>query len=417
MRKRPAASATAIPVILLLTGLHLYPAGGRDGVPTTDRAGDTPSVTEAELGRLLFWDPILSGNRDVACATCHHPDFAYADGVDLSLGAGSVGLGPDRIQVRGTSLPPTQRNSQTVLNTAFNGLDGQTGRRGRRGGRDRIGGDPLDPEFAAVITGDRAPMFWDSRVLSLEAQALEPIKKHEEMRGDAFPEGAALDSVTARLRSTPGYVRLFEAVYGNRGQLDADLIGRALAAFQRSLVAVDSPFDHYMDGDQDALTPQQIRGIEAFRDAGCDECHNGPMFSDFDLHVLGVPENPQLAADDAGDGRFRFRTPSLRNVALTAPYMHNGMLATLEDVLEFYDDGDSQNPNVSDGGRGRRGGNGDEDAVASLDRDFRRVDNMSDREMRDIIAFLEALTDESFDRTVPSSVPSGLQPGGLIAAL
>jgi cytochrome c peroxidase len=151
--------------------------------------------------------------------------------------------------------------------------------------------------------------------------------------------------------------------------------------------------------------------MEEFDDAGCDRCHDGPMFSDFDLHAEGVAEHPLLEDADTGGGRFRFRTPTLRNIALTAPYMHNGMLETLEDVLEFYDDGRSENPNVSNAGRGR-GGRG----LAALDRDFRRVGNMSDRDMEDIVAFLEALTDPDFDRTIPAGVPSGLPPGGALAA-
>ena len=133
------------------------------------------------------------------------------------------------------------------------------------------------------------------------------------------------------------------------------------------------------------------------------------MFSDYDLEAEGVRENPQLSEPDEGAGRFRFRTPSLRNVALTAPYMHNGMLATLDDVLRFYDNGRSENPNVVNG-RGRR----DDRSVARLSRRFRRVDDMSDREMHDIVAFLGALTDEDFDKTIPTRVPSGLSPGGLI---
>ena len=132
------------------------------------------------------------------------------------------------------------------------------------------------------------------------------------------------------------------------------------------------------------------------------------MFSDFDLEAEGVAEHPLLPAPDAGDGRFRFRTPSLRNVALTPPYMHNGMLATLEDVLQFYDNGRSENPNVSND-RGQNGG-----GVARLSRSFRRVDNMSEREMQDITAFLTSLSDTNFDRTIPASVPSGLPVGGFI---
>ncbi|HSA56650.1 MAG TPA: hypothetical protein VLE53_13155, partial [Gemmatimonadaceae bacterium] len=122
-------------------------------------------------------------------------------------------------------------------------------------------------------------------------------------------------------------------------------------------------------------------------------------------------EHETLAEPDTGDGRFRFRTPSLRNVALTAPYMHNGSLASLEEVLRFYDRGRSENPNVADRRR-RDGGDSGSRIRGVLDNDFRGVRDMSEQEMQDIIAFLESLTDSTFDRTVPARVPSGLPPGG-----
>lgn len=137
------------------------------------------------------------------------------------------------------------------------------------------------------------------------------------------------------------------------------------------------------------------------------------MFSDFDEHAEGVREHPALVEPDAGVRNFRFRTPSLRNVALTAPYMHNGTLETLEDVLRFYDRGRSENPNVTRR-RGDRDDDDDDDGMARLSRRFRRVDDMSDDEMRSIVAFLESLSDTSFDNTIPARVPSGLPPGGRI---
>jgi len=366
---------------------------------TTPDAASTPADRSAaeELGRLLFWDPILSGSRDIACATCHHPDFAWADGRELALGTGSVGLGPERTDTTDGAIPVVRRNAPTILNVAFNGLDDN--RRRRRG---------FDGT-AASVDQENAPMFWDNRVRSLEAQALEPIKAFEEMRGTAYPEEEALDAVVARLRAIPEYVTLFDRAFEPDGVITAPRIGQAIAAFERTLVAMNSPFDRFRAGDENALTAAERRGMEEFDDAGCEECHDGQMFSDFDLHAEGVAEHALLETADEGGGRFRFRTPSLRNVALTAPYMHNGVLATLEDVLEFYDEGRSENPNVSNGGRRRGGG------LASLDRDFRRVDNMRDDEIGDIIAFLEALTDPGFDRTIPARVPSGLPPGGNIA--
>ena len=364
---------------------------------TSPAVTPTASTAVEELGRLLFWDPLLSGGRDVACATCHHPDFAYADGRDLSLGAGAVGLGPARVDMSGGRIPVVKRNSPTILNTAFNGLDD----RRRRRGSDRT---------TASVDPARAPMFWDSRVRSLETQALEPLKALEEMRGTTYAEADAVDVVVERLRAVPEYVTRFEDAFGAGTSIDATRLSQAIAAFERTLVAMDSPFDRYRAGDSNALTAQQRRGFDTFDDVGCDRCHEGPMFSDFDLETEGVAEHPLLSAPDVGDGRFRFRTPSLRNVALTAPYMHNGMLDTLEDVLTFYDNGRSENPNVLN----RRGEN--RNGMARLSGSFRRVDNMSEREMQDIIAFLRSLTDTNFDRTIPASVPSGLPVGGFIGS-
>jgi cytochrome c peroxidase len=369
----------------------------------------TPSTNTAavRLGRLLFWDPILSGNNDTACATCHHPDFAYADGRDLSRGTGSVGLGPKRVDLSKGQVPVVKRNSPTILNVVFNGVDDDDDDDDRRGRR-RF--DVASESFSQA----RAPMFWDSRVRSLEVQALEPIKALEEMRGHAYPEADAVQTVVARIRKIPEYSALFQEAFGPGTSVDGPRIGDAIAAFERSLVAMNSPFDRFRAGHFDALTAQQRRGMETFDEVGCDRCHDGPMFSDFDHHAEGVAEHPLLAQPDAGAGRYRFRTPSLRNVALTAPYMHNGMLATLQDVLRFYDNGRSENPNVSnerDGDRRRdRGRNGD--GIARVSGQFRRVDDMSESEMADVIAFLNALTDTNFDRTIPARVPSGLPPGG-----
>jgi cytochrome c peroxidase len=398
------ASVMLSGMLFVLVSVMTVTASRGTAAQGSARPAETPTLdAEVELGRLLFWDPVLSGHRDVACATCHHPEFAYADGRALSLGVGAVGLGPRRADASGGEVAVVRRNSMTILNAAFNGADD------RRGGRNRRRRGAAFDGTVASVNQTAAPMFWDNRVRSLETQALEPLKVFEEMRGDAYPEEVAVDRVIARLREIPEYVALFKAAFGADAEIDASRLGRAIAAFERTLVAMNSPVDRFRAGNRAALTPQQQRGLEAFEEAGCDECHDGPMFSDFDLHAEGVAKHPALAAPDSGGGRFRFRTPSLRNVALTAPYMHNGTLATLEDVLRFYDEGHSRNPNVVDGrGRGARGG------LARLDGDFRQVDDMTDREQADIIAFLHALTDPEFDRRIPARVPSGLPPGGHI---
>ena len=332
-----------------------------------------------QLGRLLFWDPLLSGAKDTACATCHHPDWAYADGRALSLGTGSVGLGPARVDVSNGQVPLVKRNSSTILNTAFNGLD----RRGRRGRRDDV---PL-----ALTPQPNGPMFWDSRVRSLEEQALEPLKALEEMRGFAYREDEALEVVVGRLRAVPQYVALFEEAFGPGTVIEATHVGQAIAAFERGLLAVDSPYDRFLAGDASAITPVQREGLRVFNRVGCGRCHEGPMFSDYELRAEGVAEHADLPEADVGDGRFRFRTPTLRNAAITAPYMHNGSHDTLENVLQFYDDGQSRTPNVAT----RRV---DGDPRPRVDRRFRGVDDMSDREMAAIIEFLGALTDMNFDR-------------------
>lgn len=343
---------------------------------------DNPTTpARVALGRALFWDPILSGDRDVACATCHHPQFGYAENRDLSIGASGIGLGDRRRFAPGSSIPLVKRNSQTILNTAFNGID-EAGRQ--------------DP--------DTAPMFWDGRALSLERQALEPLKALEEMRGNAYTEDQAVATVVARVAAVPEYRKQFADAFGPGEAVSSTNLARALAAFQRSLVANRSPFDRYMRGETDAMTGSQLRGMRRFERIGCGRCHTGPMFSDFKLHVLGVPDNPKLQVSDAGaEARYAFRTASLRNLAFTAPYMHSGVFTSLEDVLEFYDDvtdrrGRDRNPQVS------------RDDLDPLLRQLRNVDE----DDIDLLDFLDALNDPTFDRTIPGRVPSGLPVGGRI---
>ncbi len=354
-----------------------------EALPRVARApADNPGHPDkVALGRLLFWDPILSGHHDVACASCHHPQFGYAEDRDLSIGVNGAGLGSGRRFAARNAIPFVKRNSQTILNTAFNGID------------EAGGHSPAD-----------APMFWDVRARSLEAQALEPLKAFEEMRGDAYPEDEAIAAVAAKLNANVEYRQLFARAFGNREAITGDAVGKALAAFQRSLTATNAPFDRYMRGDLTAMTDEQVRGMQRFDRIGCGNCHSGPMFSDYKLHVLGVPDNPQLPASDSGvDGSYAFRTASLRNLAHTAPYMHSGMFTTLRDVLEFYDD-------VS-GRRGRaRNGHVTRDQLDPLLRQLRDPDDQAS----DLIAFLLSLSDDSFDRTIPTHVPSGLRPGGNI---
>ena len=340
---------------------------------------DPANLAQIALGKALFWDPILSGGKDVACATCHHPNNAYTDGLDLSMGEHATGYGSARRFIQPNDVSFTKRNSPTVLNTAYNGMDAN-----------------------GSFNPATAPMFWDSRMASLELQATGPLTTFEEMRGHAYSEGVALDSLVARLTAITEYQSLFRQAFGTQQPITSTNVGKALAAFERTLVALNSPYDRYQKGDKTAMTAAQIQGMQTFIDEGCAVCHSGPMFSDFQNHVLSVPDNAKLAASDAGaGGTYAFRTPSLRNIGLTAPYMHNGTFQTLNQVMTFYDrigDGNSQNPRV-----GR----------AQLDANLRRI-NLRNNEQAQIVAFLAALTDTNFDKSIPASVPSKLNPGGAI---
>ena len=242
---------------------------------------DNPTTpAKVQLGKKLFFDPRLSGDNKMSCATCHMPDKAYGDGLALSPGAGGKPLG---------------RNTQTCLNVGF---------------------------FKTF--------FWDGRAASLEEQALGPIQSTVEMNQN-------LDDLEAELAAIPGYVTEFKEVFGTKPNRDG--IAKALAAFQRTLVTEPSPFDRFLAGDKDALSDDAKRGLELFRgDAGCIECHSGPLLSDGKFYRLGVSFKDEGRAEITGkkEDRYRFRTPSLRNIAETGPYMHDGSQKSLDEVVTFY---------------------------------------------------------------------------------
>jgi cytochrome c peroxidase len=313
---------------------------------------DNPT-TEASvaLGRMLFWDPILSGDMNVACATCHDPEHAFADGRAQALGAEVAG---QRVTLA--------RNTPTVLDTAFNGL-------GRAD---------------ALLSPETAPMFWDGRALSLEAQAEGPILASDEMRGTRISEDGIFPELVERLERLDGYRELFRAAYGSE-DVDRTRITRALAAYERSLVTGASSFDRFLAGDDTALDLPARRGLVTFLSSGCVSCHRGPMFSDYELHDIGVGE-----IDPSTGRRPRIRTPSLRNVARTAPYMHDGSVATLAGSVDFYTGLD-----------------------ANLDPDLAMNAPLGGGSTADVVRFLESLSDGAFDQTRPAAVPSGLAVGGL----
>ena len=220
-------------VTLLATGL-VVPTNSSELVPLPQPAPapkDNPTTpSKVKLGKMLFFDSRLSGNNDMNCATCHMPDKAFADGLRASTGAG------DRL---------LQRNTQTCLNVGF---------------------------FDSF--------FWDGRAGSLEEQALVPITSPVEMNQD-------LDDLETELAAIPGYVSEFEKVFGTRPNRDG--IAKALAAFQRTLISGPSPFDRFLRGEKDALSKDARAGLELFRgEAGCIDCHNGPLLSDGQFYRLGI---------------------------------------------------------------------------------------------------------------------------------
>ena len=325
-----------------------YGVGASSVIPSTtgllrefpEVSGDTDAA-KAELGRLLFFDPALSRNDDISCAHCHHPDFGFADGQRIAIGAGGTGSGPER--TGGITL---LRSTPSLWNVGYT-------------------------QF----------LFWDGRETALEEQAHVPLLREDEM-GAAGP-----DELAAKMSAIQGYRPLFADAFGDE-TVSFDRITAALAAFQRTLVSRDSAFDRYAAGDFDSLTSAQRRGLNLFRSAAlrCFECHQNPTFASDTLRVVGVPS--MLA--DPGAGNDNFKVPSLRNVALTAPYMHNGAFNTLDEVIDFY----------ADGGGIMQG-------FTNID-PFVRGFELSDQEVADLVAFLFALTDETGMPDVPAAVPSGL---------
>jgi cytochrome c peroxidase len=350
-------------------------------LPTTVKSPQDNSLSSSkvELGRLLFYDPILSGDKDIACVSCHHPSQGYAEYKDLSIGTNGKGLGSNRVFNSPNEIPLMKRNAHTILNTAFNGINTRN-----------------------YYAPEKAPMFWDSRVFSLEEQALKPILTFEEMRGLRFSEAEIMDVVLQRLMNIPEYVALFDEAFKEPNSINAVNIAKSIAAFERTLTTTETRFDKYSRGDGKAISLSEKEGFQLFNKVGCGKCHNGPMFSDFKSHVIGVPKNQKLLAFDKGiNDEYAFRTPSLRNLRFTAPYMHNGKFNSLEEVLEFYED-------ISNGKNRHT-----EVEERQLDPFIKEL-NLSIKEIGPIISFLNTLNDSNFDKKIPDHVPSGLPVGGNI---
>jgi len=313
------------------------------------------------LGEALFFDPILSGPKDTACASCHHPEWASGDGLSLTLGTGASGVGPARAE--GEHPPFVPRHAMALFNLG----DPSVTRLfwDARVELDEAGvlqtplGEQLPADIAAELDG------------VLAAQALFPVLDRLEMRGEpgsqtvldepnelaALPDddpAAIWAAIMDRLQAIPGYVELFAAAYPDQdlATLDFAHAANAIAAYEREAFALPSaPWDAYLDGQLDALSDAaKLGAILFYGAAACANCHSGPLLSDHQIHATGVPQlgpgKPGSAPYDHGrelvsgdaEQRFGFRTPPLRNVAETAPYMHDGALVTLQQVLVHYAD-------------------------------------------------------------------------------
>ena len=329
-------------------------------------ADNLPTPERLELGRLLFFDPLLSNNHRVACATCHQPELAMADGLPV---------GDALAAAAGGELP---RASPTIYNVRF-----------------------------------QHALFWDGRASSAEDLALQPIENPQEM-------GNTVDHVLTELAGLGEYQQRFARAYGG---LDRSSLQRAIACFISSVTANDAPADRYLQGDSTAMSAEAVAGFNLyFGKARCSRCHyvpifagtEGPSFTETEFRVTGVPERGvfprRLTADRGRAGvagieedpstLHAFKAPTLRNITYTAPYMHNGAFSTLEEVVDFYDKG---------------AGPGQGYAVPNLDPVMRQGPLfLSDAEKQSLLTFLrEGLTDLSTLPVAPNAVPSGLTVGGV----
>ncbi len=398
----------------------------------------------AALGRLLFYDPILSGNRNISCGTCHHHDLASADGLPLGVGEGGKGIGPKRTTGAGAAHIDRRvpRNSPALFNLGHRDIQ-MLFHDGRLSISDLFGNGFNSPAEEYLPQGLNH---------IVAAQAAFPVTSETEMAGR--PEeneiaGARNDRIdkvwtllTERIRATGAYEPLFVDAYGDvarSADIDFIHIANAIGDFVISeWRSFDSPFDRYMAGDREALAPQALAGMEVFFGRGqCATCHSGPLLTDHDFHALALPQfGPgrtrtfELLPRDVGrmgetdrlEDAYRFRTPSLRNVALTAPYGHNGAYADLEGIIRHHLDPaagfDRWRP--EDVRLPASEVLAEVDFIALQDRRERqrvrsRIDiepvALEERDIQSLLAFLRSLTGE---RSVagrlgrPTAVPSGL---------
>ncbi|NOD63793.1 MULTISPECIES: cytochrome-c peroxidase [unclassified Ruegeria] len=396
-----------------------------------------PDLERVELGQLLFYDPILSGNKNISCATCHHPELGTSDGHSLGIGEGGVGLGTERkITEDNTPEQRIPRNSPGLWNlgaleftTFFH--DG------------RLEADPIQPN------GIRTPLGTDMRPgfqSALAAQAMFPVLSPDEMAGHysenevskavrlglLTQEGGAWDLIAARVAAIPEYSQRFEDIAPGE-EITFTAIANVIADFIAFEWRADnSLFDRAMRGEETLPARAQLGMTLFYGEAGCSSCHSGWFQTDHSFHSIAMPQiGPGKAArfenhvrDDGrlrvtGDTKdaFAFRTPSLRNVTLTAPYGHSGAYTKLEDVVRHHLDPVAALRNYSVEKAKLPGFHGAEDAQAMQDpahveaiaaSNTLAPVSLSDDDISAILSFLSTLEDPAVRLGVPKAVPSGL---------
>ena len=412
-----------------------------DTMPKADAKFPEHDMAEVRLGQLLFYDPILSGNKTISCATCHHPRFGTSDGLSLGIGDGGNSLGPAR-EVDSKNHPEQRipRNAPALFNLGtaeFSVLfhDG------------RLEADPIERSGFRTPLGDDMEDGFDG---VLSAQTMFPVLSPDEMAGHYSENdvaqairqgfftgpGGAWDILSKRVAAIPEYNKQFRKVLAPKKDIYFADISNAIAAFMAfEWRADDSPFDQHLRGER-TLTAAQINGMNLFYgDAGCGSCHAGQFQTDHDFHAIGMVQiGPGKAArferHQRDEGRLRvtgdatdifaFRTPSLRNVTHTAPYGHAGAFATLKAVIEHHNDPEYsfENYNPEQAVLPDFKGVKDFEILKSsretadiLKANQLKPVKLSDQNVTDIITFLGALTDETAIKGrlgIPDSVPSGL---------
>lgn len=307
------------------------------GLPPVFWPADNPYKKEkAELGRLLYFDTRLSSDNTISCATCHEPSKAFTDWSPVSTGIGK--------QKGGRSAP-------TVINRAYS-----------------------------------TAQFWDGRARSLEEQAKGPLANPIEMTS-IKNANEAHEAVVGRIREIPGYKAKFQAAFGD-DTITIDHVAKAIATFERTVLSGNAPYDRYKAGDTSAMTESQVRGWKLFTSdrLKCDSCHLGFNFTDGSYENVGIgmdkalPDLGRYEITKRDEEKGAFKTPTLREIEHTYPYMHDGSLATLEEVVEHYNKGGIENPWL-------------DERIVPL--------NLTDQEKADLVAFLKALSGEGWQHITP----------------